>query len=377
MSTDSLDLYASATIEQLIAAFQAQLNPTKTTRLSIERDKLAIIQAAEKKLKQSLRHHRQQPTAIVNNAPEPTDSRFQSILRKGAFYFLLIFGLLQDIAGSYIFSSTLFALIPGITLPGIIAAAVCYTILDSILFYAFEVSFLKDALGIPYTSTDAEVLLKTYDEQITLVSSLQYELSTLKTLTLETHAFEKYLQLTQLLSDDLHNKKKSIGEYRESNIKKVIKCGLLIFGALSSIAASYFWADSILVVFGGSLIGTPIGWAIIALTIIAGLGYFYAMGGTSMIQLVNPDYEAFQKIKTALSEFQEKYEDNLKNVCSLRQSHIKPPQKDVAVETAPLPEPYTLPRLEFFPPRRPVVANYPNVDTNSDGRALGNLTAVS
>ena len=351
MPTTPLKCDDNASLEQLIQSFQAKNVVTQKHRLRIEKQKLAILKVAEKQLKSLLHQSNNKGNKAKDGEPKPPESRFKYLSRRVSFYFLLIFGLFQDIAGSYIFSSTLFALIPGITLPGVIIASICYTFLDSILFYAFEVSLLKDALGIPHASTDTEALIHTYEEQISLTKSLHDELSSMHVLELETLTFERFQQLTQLSSEDLHAKHQSMGEYQESTLKKIFKYALLSFGALSSIAASYFWADSILGILGGGLIGTPVGWGLIALTIIAGLGYYYAMGGTSMIQLVNPDYEAFQTLKISLSDFQEHSEDHLERISQLRQAYFKQPTAEKAIQTDPIPEPYTLPGLTLFPLR--------------------------
>ncbi len=276
------------TIAQLIQAYESLLVDDKDgTQLTIKKQKLEIIQATERQLKKVLQH-----AMSVNLQEDEVDaeegaSALQQIARNIAYYFLILFGLFQDIAGSFIFGTTLFGLIPGIAQPFLTIAAIIYTALDSILFYAFEVSLLKDALGIPYSSNNLEEHIDAHRQQLKLASTINDDLSTLPAVTMDPGLYEQYTTLAILFNQDLRTQDAAMSDYQESVSKTILKVFLVTFGALSSIAASYFWADSIMSLWAASIIGTPIGWAMIALTVIAGLGYYYAMGGSSMVQLTD------------------------------------------------------------------------------------------
>ncbi len=320
------------------------------TQLTIKKQKLEIIQATERQLKKVLQH-----AMSVNLQEDEVDaeegaSALQQIARNIAYYFLILFGLFQDIAGSFIFGTTLFGLIPGIAQPFLTIAAIIYTALDSILFYAFEVSLLKDALGIPYSSNNLEEHIDAHRQQLKLASTINDDLSTLPAVTMDPGLYEQYTTLAILFNQDLRTQDAAMSDYQESVSKTILKVFLVTFGALSSIAASYFWADSIMSLWAASIIGTPIGWAMIALTVIAGLGYYYAMGGSSMVQLVNPDYENYQELRQESAEFRDKYSDDLQRISAIKKIHHRHPTREMDTQTDPI-EPRFSPSL--FRPRAP------------------------
>src|SRR3990167_1151581 len=110
--------------------------------MELEAFKLGVLKELERQIKLAMGH------LIEDIDSKSTEaSKINDILLALIYYFLLIFGLLQDIAGSYTFASFLFALIPNVTPLTITLLSLLFTLLDSILFYAFEVSLLKDALG--------------------------------------------------------------------------------------------------------------------------------------------------------------------------------------------------------------------------------------
>lgn len=331
----SLNQINEAFVNQLIQSYESLLAENKhEANLTLEQQKLEIIQSTERQLRELLSHH-------VNGAlrKDPSDvkekiSMFQAILQKIAYYFLIFFGLFQDIAGSFIFSITLFSLIPSISQPALMITATIYTVLDSILFYAFEVSLLKEALGIPYESTELEQHIDIHRQQITWVTIINDHLSKLPVIYLDPNLYEQYARLATQFNQDLCDRDKAMSEYQESVTKKILKISLLTFGALSSIAASCFWADSILSIWAASMIGTPVGWGLVALTVIAGLGYYFAMDGSSIVQLVNPDYKSYLALREESTKFRSNYNDDLHHkIGSIQKEHHRAPTQETATQT--------------------------------------------
>ena len=91
-------------IDQLIQTYQSLLvTDENETNLTLEKQKLDIIQSTERQLKKLLQHRINVNMQDNKSDAEEDTSMLQLILRKIAYYFLILFGLFQDIAGSFIF----------------------------------------------------------------------------------------------------------------------------------------------------------------------------------------------------------------------------------------------------------------------------------
>lgn len=311
--------------------------PSAIPDLVQERLKLNFLKQNEEALKKKL------SLDIALAKAETKIPRYKRLIYRLTYSFLLLFGLIEQASGSYIFALALFGIIPGISRPLLIGLSIIFTVLDAILFFAFEVSFLKSALkgtlGFPLSETKANSFIDAYLEQLTLATSLNAILSSTHALTLDVEELDHYLKLSALINKDLLEKQKKFGSYQESLPKKILKWGVIIFGALSSIAGSYFMAISLLAAISASLIGTPLGWALIALTIIAGLGFYASMNAKGMSELINPNKLKFNELKKDFSTFKPKSEADIAAIMSLRQSLIKKPVASASTQTECVEEP--------------------------------------
>lgn len=317
------------TIHQLIQEWE-QLAPINAeNRLAIEHQKLHIIEAFEALIKKDM------PTEYMLCMQEPQlDFSSSQTIREILYYFLLVFGLFEDGAGSYLFGSTLFALIPGLSTPMLAIASLIFVALSSTFFYAFQATFLRDALGIPHANNDAGTLLKYYTNQLHTIIAINKLLTTIHMLPLNNTLYNDYIRMLTLLNEDLRVKHSEMGTYNKSTLKNSLEVCLLAFGAVSSIAGSYFMASTMINLLTPVLVGTPIGWAIISMTIFAGLVLNYAMGVTSISRLVNPDFEVYQTIKEELSFFKTAYPDDLKGATFIKSRFFeRQPMADACTQT--------------------------------------------
>lgn len=296
--------------------------------MDLEVRKLHFLKEIEFKIKNEM--------SVLTDCEFPEEIEI-SLLSEIAFnllyYFLLVFGLLQDITGSFIFASFLFALIPGATPLVITFLSVIFTMFDSILFYAFEVSMLKEALGFSSGQLDTPSLIALNMQQLTVTISINQLLSAIDVLKMDSDSYENYTKLAVLFNQDLAFKKEHLGSYEESIWAFLLKWSVVGFGVLSSTANSYFWATSLLEGVCPALIGAAMGWLFILLTITAGLGFYYAMGATGMIELVNPDRVEFDTFKEALLQFTPKIESDFEVVRSMKHIIVKPLAQDSVTQT--------------------------------------------
>ena len=305
-------------VSELITAFSALTQRTDSDDLlAISDEKLRLIQRFN---------------TIINNhiplrlRPKPLDEKssdalLQQTCRQIFYQFLLVFGLFQDALGSYLFWSALFILIPSISNPVLIIASLAATALSSILYYAFQVTFLKDAFDLPQDHTHLGLLLSNYSLQLETTTAINEMLSSIWMLPIDNAIYDEYIQLLTLLNQDLRCRHAAMGAYTETAFKKVLKSCTLAFGALASIASSYFTVHLLMSLVAAPLLGTPIGWVILILTVVADLGYYYAMGATSMARLINPDLDHYQTFKNNLDDFNSSYPDDLTEIRTIKQQH--------------------------------------------------------
>ena len=293
-------------------------------KLSIEKQKLQILQSIEQHIRKE--KSLQCDTIIAPN--EINNTSFTLFCKRLFYNFLLVFGLFQDASSTYLFGYALIALIPGISNLILIPLSILFTALECILFYAFEVSLLKSALGIPHEETDLSILIDTYSEQLKITCKL---LSIISVITIDDGRYEDIMKLIELLHEDLLQKHRLINEQKEPIWKKVLNYSVTSFGALSSIAGSYFMANAFLTIWAASLMAPPVGIAIILLTMVSGLGFYYAMGATSMQRLVNPNHDKFVALKKEFTLFEDGYEGHVSQIKSIKTQFENFKRKTLAV----------------------------------------------
>lgn len=194
---------AEMQLDKLVAEFNSLETQTRQQSvLQVEQEKLRIIHAVQNKLNQEFN----QETAAVEGDKKPEGSTLAKFFSHSFYYFLLLFGLLQDTTSSFLFGYTLLALIPGIPAAYLIAASIIYTALDAILFYAFEVSLLKEALDIPEDKTDLRQLFDVYNQQLKIAKNLNRQLTSFNALGMDDPTYSDYIKFLEVLNHDLQQK---------------------------------------------------------------------------------------------------------------------------------------------------------------------------
>lgn len=289
-SLGDLKLYFHRLFEQT-----QTLNIRSLQRQELETSKLAVIQELKRRISVALNEQSQ------NNTVE---SKCNSSVNYFAYYFCLFGGFIQTGSESYLFGSTLFALIPGLANPWLLCVSLVYVVLDAVLFYAFDAAQLRDSLNIEYTSTGVSQLMQTYALQLQEVTALNEKLSKLQRVEgLSLKDYAAYIACLKICNEDIRHKQKTIGAYPESSWRKFCKSAIWVFGAFASVAGDYFIASALLGLISSSSVGTPVGWVITILLALSGLGLYCAMEGRSVANLVNPDFRAFKDLKHNLTLF--------------------------------------------------------------------------
>lgn len=297
---DYVEKYANAPLCELIKEFrdldQVLDNPEFETR------KLVILQVIEKQLR-SQYNRPIQPIAIES----PQSSDYQQVLLKIAYQFCMIFGFFEKAAGSFIFGSNLFALIPGLGHVSLYALTTIYSLLDALLFYAFEVSFLRKAMGIIFSDNGPCVLNETYSQQLAASIDINILLNRRETCDWDPGTYRQYCEALNLINAHLLQKHETMDAYSRSEIRMAVEYGVVLFGGLSSIADSYFMAKTAMLALHISFLSSPLACALVVAMVVSALVFYYAMGARGMSKLVNPDRKSYNALKEGLTLFKNEH----------------------------------------------------------------------
>lgn len=295
----NVDIYQTWESSALIREFESLTVYKKRHAENIEKElkNLAIIREVAARIeKKSSRLGMHTDTSL------DVSSTYSELLARPCYLLILSFGILQRAVGSYLFGSTVFLLIPHISSPVLIALSMFFVALDSLLFYAFEVSFLKSIMGIKDEQTGLGLLNQIYLEQRASAKKINRALNNVDSLEWNDHERQVFMRCKNLFNDHLLEKLNSMQAPQRSWAMGCLEYAVVAFGAFSSIVDSYFAFTVLHIAFL-----TPIGFIVALGMAIAGLALYYGMGVQSVNKLINPDLESFEVLQEKLSKFKAEF----------------------------------------------------------------------
>ena len=228
-------------------------------------------------------------------------------LQKSGFLFCLLFGGLENAATSLLFSYNLFLIIPGITAVTLYSMIAVYIILSAILFYSFEISFLKKAMGMDSERHPNCLLNETYDKQLKCAIEIGSILDKKGIENWNQTNYEHFLTIKEMFDKHLLAKEERMKAYSETdpyyNVKVAVESAVVLFGALSCVADSYFIANTALMTLHISLMSSPVGFILVIGMVTASLILYYTMRIESLSELINPDRNSYLCLQTNLGLF--------------------------------------------------------------------------
>ncbi len=267
---------------------------------------------------------------LVQDAPRP----FRTVAHKKeretgknphqyAYCLLLCFGVLEDVANSYFMGSALFLLLlPNLSAGALFIASLIYASIEGFLFYAFDSYELRKAMGINETTTSLGELLHLCEEELRLTRELNLHLSMISTLNISDERYRSYLVFLSLVHRDLKSKENLMNAQSETFFHRLLRGVVMMFGAISSLAGSYFMVTTLMALCAVSM-STPISLALIISTMILGLVFHYWMGSTSLTRMVNPHYEKFHQLKEELELFEQTHAESGELLLQQRERYKK------------------------------------------------------
>lgn len=280
-------------MSQSIDVLSAKYNLFINHEINEEQKNQLIIQAVRNSLSKTLDYPEE-------NHTENTGEFTHRVLKDLMFAMVVASGLFRQAMSSYLSGITLLGLIPGLSLDTLIISALIYTTLDSILYYALVVAMIKSFFKLPNSTNERAQLITLYEKEIKDVLHIHFLLG----LNPNTDLAERdgYSKIRDRFAEDLKRKLDGF-IYEEDWFVNILKVIVITFGLFSKIAGSYFMAKSLLLQISPLLIGTPLGYGFLLLTIVTNLVFFYSMGSMSIENLVNPNKEAQDKLNKSFETF--------------------------------------------------------------------------
>ncbi|MCR9192209.1 MAG: hypothetical protein NXI01_06060 [Gammaproteobacteria bacterium] len=301
LPSDTVAIYADQSLSDLLNSFN-KLSVVLDSKDN-EMHKLAILRRLEKEISDKFI----QPIQMIATTSANQIEEEKSALQQSAYYVCAVFGFLQRAAGGYLFSSSLFALIPGITYTPLAVLVSLYIVLDNLLFYAFEIAFLRKYFQRAIAEKADASLNEVYAEQLEVTEHIYKMLDARETTRWPSEDYKPYLDCLIAFKTDLCDKQARMGEYVRSPLKRGIESGLLYFGVFTSIADSYFMVKMTLLALHLTLMSSPFCWIFAVGILLSSSILYYAMTVKSMSKMINPDMKSHRILKGNLTLFKENY----------------------------------------------------------------------
>lgn len=222
--------------------------------------------------------------------------------RKALFGFLIVTDItLMTMGGYFGFLELMQLLIPSLSAFAMKLIAIIATGIEGLMMYSVFKPFLQRGLGIQ-PEAPSDTLVANYSNRIVLMKKINdlmenYEFA--KKMGVERYS--SYAEVLKEFNKDISEIK--LTPYQESKTKKVIRYGLSTLNTGLSIAGTYFGATLLLTAISAALIGTPIGWAIIATIIVAQLLTRFFVRQNSVYDLLNPEAKQQNLVIKQLKNF--------------------------------------------------------------------------
>jgi hypothetical protein len=268
-------------------------------KIQIEKDKLAIMLKAQ--------------TAMEKRYGKPTKKPSDDLKTpKAAWWRKLLFGFLMiiDIAlmtvGGYLGSLELLGLLaPHLASIAVSIIALSATGIEAVMMYAIFKPMLQEGLKIPRAPSSKETLAEKHDKKINALENM----NALMVDNYEKHSsfvYGYHTRILKMFNDDVKNTE--LLSYKESIPKRILRYGLSTFNTILNLAGVYFGTVLLLTALSPVLVGTPVGWGIIATVAVAQLLSRLFIRKNAVFTMLNPSAAHHEATREKLLKFESKSE---------------------------------------------------------------------
>lgn len=237
------------------------------------------------------------------------ESRFWYWLKVVGLVVFSIVGFIQSNIMSFVgIQSSIIQLLPSILFPWPIILAAAITVIFAAQYVVFNVNSLRELLGINVRDDNKTVML-VHEKQINLTKHLNDALSDPNIITgLHKSEYLSFRNIAVKCNSDIEEKRETYDEYKKPLATRALTYIFLGLGSLFAAFYSYFSATSLLALVAAPLLGTPVGWGIVAAIMLTGVTFYFALQIRSTNRALNPLMDLFAKIKEKVTTFKVKDE---------------------------------------------------------------------
>lgn len=291
-----------ANIANMLGRINLQLisdNLKDTKKVSLEKLKLAVMDAVNKYLKDLNYNHHQQPAV-----EEKQSSRLWYWVKAGFMSLVGLIGLTESSVMTFLGARVLLmSLFPAIPLPALLTVAILFTVISAIQFIGFEIGILRTMFGVN-TNGSLKKIIDTHEQQIVTTAGINKSLTDVNILChLTKPDFMQFKKIAVKCNEDVELKKVTYHEYKEHPVKKGFRLAFTGFGAIMSVVGSYFGATMFLTTMAPAMLGTPIGWIVIGGLVVSSVVFYFAMQAKGMRDMFNPLMKQFDNVKDDVQAF--------------------------------------------------------------------------
>jgi hypothetical protein len=270
---------------------------SREEQLTIKEYQLAIINSLQDHLRQNNNLDPITPS-IKNKKPE------NKIWLEGPRYYYTTVTIMMMMAlGNFLGMTQLLSLIPGIPPFLLYGVSTCLAAVECFLHYtmmipAFAFAFPNASKGIDRTFP---VIVS---EQLQSLQHINQQLTAnpARVESMSAANFQGYKRLTQFFNAEFSTMK--VESLKVSVLKKAMAWGLTLVNGGLTISGGFFWANSLLGLFGASLTSTPVvGWVITLSLISMMLHNNHTLRTSNVDVILNPEMPKYQALEENLKDF--------------------------------------------------------------------------
>ncbi|MCC2667059.1 MAG: hypothetical protein K0S63_975 [Gammaproteobacteria bacterium] len=290
-----------------------------------EQDKIAIEESRLKIMKEMLAYLKENgDTQKKDPLQEAVPQSSTKWWAKPVYVFLMLFNVLFMAIGGFLGAREILVDIISYLSPVIInLISGCLAACECAMSYSISSPYVKKGLGLPEDEI-ARTIAIIQNEQCQTTEAINAKLLSPQYYQSMTPSdYSEYTKLSSLFNDYISNIKPI--EFQEPVFKKRIRLFFTAVNMVLMMTNSFYMTTALLKVVAATLVGTPIGWAMIAGVILIQLAATSIMRSESMFEMLNPEVVKIKEANKRIKSFKNKTKDfyligrqkqRLNNVCA-------------------------------------------------------------
>ncbi len=227
---------------------------------------------------------------------------------KPAYVFLMLFNVLFMAIGGFLgMQEVLLDAIPTISPWVMNLISGCLAACECAMSYSISSPYVKKGLGLPEDEI-ARTITMIQAEQCQVTEAINAKLLSPQYYQVMTQSdYSKQAELASRFNDHVSNIKPI--EFQEPVFKKRVRLFFTAVNMILTITNSFYMTTAFLKAVAATLVGTPVGWAVIAGVILIQLGVTSIMRSESMFEMLNPEVVKIKEAKKKINSFKNKIKD--------------------------------------------------------------------